>query len=58
MDIGRVSTPAVTGRVVSTMVIVHPFLSQRVQRGGTHLPGGCREPGLLAQTRNQSPPDR
>ena len=27
-------------------------------RVGTHLPGGCREPGLLAQTRTRSPPDR
>ena len=23
----------------------HPFLLHWVQRGGTHLPGGCREPG-------------
>ena len=35
----------------------HPFLPTG-SRGGTHLPGGCREPGLLAQARNHSPPDR
>jgi hypothetical protein len=52
-----VSTQAVTGHVFSTMVMAIPSL-QWVQRGGTHLPGGCGSPELLAQIRNRSPPDR
>ena len=41
-----VSTPAVTEHVVSTMVIAIPSCSTG-SRGGTHLPGGCREPGTV-----------